>query len=196
MPHILQTRLPVLTQGFHYGAVTASYGAVDIMVTLRCIGRFVGAGVIAASSASFLPRVDSPRPQSTTDASLAMDGSVPSPIPSLVRSLDLPDEQASAVFDVFSDYPTVDEFLTGKSADGSMLTSAACAVLKLVLGEAKVDTTPVNTTLTQENWLVSVASGLSSLSLQYSLEVTGHNHAGSRLAALFWPRAREMFPWL
>ncbi|KAL1792962.1 hypothetical protein ACET3X_009469 [Alternaria dauci] len=81
-----------------------------------------------------------------------MDGPVPSPIPSLVRSLDLPDEQASAVLDVFSDYPTVDEFLTGKSADGSMLTSAACAVLKLVLGEAKVDTTPVNTTLTQENW--------------------------------------------
>ncbi|CAN9482313.1 unnamed protein product [Alternaria alternata] len=81
-----------------------------------------------------------------------MNHPMPSPIPSLVRSLDLPDGQANAVLNVFSDYPTIDEFLTGKSEDGSMLTSAACAVLKLILGETKVNSKPVNATLTDDNW--------------------------------------------
>jgi hypothetical protein len=85
---------------------------------------------------------------------------MPSPIPSFVRSLDLPDEQAIAVLNVFSDYPTVDEFLIGKSEDSSMLTSAACAVLKLILGEAKVNSKPANATLTDDNWLVSIVLGL------------------------------------
>lgn len=136
------------------------YGAVNIMVTLHCIGYFIGASVIAATSASFLPRVDSPRSQLTTDALVAMNHSMPSPIPSLVRSLDLPDGQANAVLNVFSDYPAIDEFLTGKSEDGSMLTSAACAVLKLILGETKVNSKPVNATLTDDNWLVSIMLGL------------------------------------
>jgi hypothetical protein len=136
------------------------YGAVDIMVTLHCIGYFIGASVIAATSASFLPRVDSPRSQLTTDALVAMNHPMPSPIPSLVRSLDLPDGQANAVLNVFSDYPTVNEFLTGESEDGSMLTSAACAVLKLILGETKVNSKPVNATLTDDNWLVSIMLGL------------------------------------
>jgi hypothetical protein len=104
-----------------------------------------------------------------------MNHPMPSPIPSLVRSLDLPDGQANAVLNVFSDYPTVDEFLTGKSEDSSMLTSAACAVLKLILGETKVNSKPVNATLTDDNWLVSIMLGLLPLDLlgtYFRLQVT------------------------
>jgi hypothetical protein len=81
---------------------------------------------------------------------------MPSPISSFVHSLDLPDEQAIAVLNVFSDYPTVNRSLTGKSEDSSMLTSAACAILKLILGETKINSKPANATLTDDNWLVSI----------------------------------------
>jgi hypothetical protein len=81
---------------------------------------------------------------------------MPSPISSFVHSLDLPDEQAIAVLNVFSDYPTVNRSLTGKSEDSSMLTSAACAILKLILAETKINSKPANATLTDDNWLVSI----------------------------------------
>jgi hypothetical protein len=117
------------------------HGAVAIMVTLRRVGCFIGAGVVAAASASSLPRVNSPRSQSATRAVAAMDPR----ISSFVQSLALPTAQAA--------------FLHGKSWDASTLTSAACAGLKLVLGEAKVDTKPVDFTLVDDNWLVSIVTG-------------------------------------
>jgi hypothetical protein len=125
------------------------------MVTLRRVGCFIGAGVVAAASASSLPRVNSPRSQSATRAVAAMDPR----ISSFVQSLALPTAQADAVAKVFNDDLNVAAFLHGKSWDASTLTSAACAGLKLVLGEAKVDTKPVDFTLVDDNWLVSIVTG-------------------------------------
>jgi hypothetical protein len=75
-------------------------------------------------------------------------------ISSFVQSLALPTAQTDAVANVFSDDSNVAAFLHGKPWDASTLANAGCAALKKILGEGKVDTKPVNTTIVDENWSV------------------------------------------
>lgn len=123
---------------------------VKYTLALRCLRYLIGTTAIATALASSLPQVNSSRYQSATRAVTAMDPH----IYSFIRSLDLPNAQADAVANVFSDNLNIAAFLHGKPYESSMLTSAAQAALKLVLGDVKVETKPVDTTIVDDNWSV------------------------------------------
>lgn len=122
------------------------------MVALRRIGCLVGAGVIAVASASSPPRVNLPCSPSASRAVAAMDPQ----ITSFARSLAVPTAQADAVTNILSDDFNVAAFLQGKSWDAKILTYTACTALKLVLGEVKVDTKPVDSALIDGSWSVPI----------------------------------------
>ncbi|KAF2688556.1 FAD linked oxidase-like protein [Lentithecium fluviatile CBS 122367] len=73
-------------------------------------------------------------------------------IQSFVDSLAVPATQAESVERVLNKDPNVAAFLKGESWAAAALTATACASLKVILGEGKVDTKPVNQATANENW--------------------------------------------
>jgi hypothetical protein len=118
-----------------------------IMVAFRLIGC-VFTGFIAATCASPQPNTNSPRSAPALCARAATD----TQITTFVQSLAIPTAQASAITKVLGADTNLAAFLQGKTWDAQKLTQTACAALKLVLGDSKVDTKPVDSALVDENW--------------------------------------------
>jgi len=73
-------------------------------------------------------------------------------ISSFVSPLPIPTAQADTVANIFSNNSNVAAFLHEKSWDASALTIAACAALKLILGDNKVF---IDCAHSPENWQVT-----------------------------------------
>jgi hypothetical protein len=103
-----------------------------------------------------LPSIASPSGDVSIYSSL-MSRAVPvmgDHINTFVGSLDVPATQARSVASTLEEDANVAAFIAGKHCDPAALATTACVSLKLVLGEGKVDTKPVDRAIVDENWLV------------------------------------------
>ena len=120
------------------------------MVSFRLIGCVLSAHMVANTVGSYIPR------DVVVDRAAAASATTDPQITTFVTSIPVPTPQVAAVSSALQSDPNVSLLLKGQPFVQAAITTVACEVLKLILGSAKVDTKPVDTSLVELNWLVYI----------------------------------------
>ncbi|KAF2744284.1 Glucooligosaccharide oxidase [Sporormia fimetaria CBS 119925] len=120
------------------------------MVLIQLLGCIASSNVILGATAYAIAAADVPTTRFAESRLLkrALDPQ----ISTFVESLAVPSPQAEAAQTSLNADPSVTAFLQTGEWIASALTKAACQSLRLILGDSKVDTTPVSPAVIQENW--------------------------------------------
>ena len=106
--------------------------------------------MVANTVGSYIPR------DVVVDRAAAASATTDPQITTFVTSIPVPTPQVAAVSSALQSDPNVSLLLKGQPFVQAAITTVACEVLKLILGSAKVDTKPVDTSLVELNWLVYI----------------------------------------